>query len=351
MTLVERHDLNTQASGRNAGGLHGQIQLEPFLLKGEQWAREFGPSLPLMRAAIRFWRELEQELGVDLEVNVSGGLIVAGRRRAAPRPRAQGRDREPVRRRGRAARPGRPRARRAVRRRRNGRRAALPARGPRQPAPGRTGPRARRRRPRRADAAADGGARARTPERRLPHPDERRPARLRPGRRLRRCRGRGRGGARRRSVRGRALAADGLRDRAGATARRAPRLLRRRPADAQAGAPGHAPDRRRLAGAGRRPDRPPADRLRRARREPPLRDRGRARGRRQLAAPHLAGRLPGPRGRAPGDRRARARVRRGALSVHRLHLRAAARAGSPRASPSARRSSVDLSPFAPSRLL
>jgi glycine/D-amino acid oxidase-like deaminating enzyme len=77
VTLVERHDLNTQASGRNAGGLHGQIQLEPFLLKGEQWAREFGPSLELMRAAIRFWQELERELGVDLEVNVSGGLIVA----------------------------------------------------------------------------------------------------------------------------------------------------------------------------------------------------------------------------------------------------------------------------------
>jgi glycine/D-amino acid oxidase-like deaminating enzyme len=77
VTLVERHDLNTQASGRNAGGLHGQIQLEPFLLKGERWAKEFAPSLQLMRAAIRYWRELEQELGADLEVNVSGGLIVA----------------------------------------------------------------------------------------------------------------------------------------------------------------------------------------------------------------------------------------------------------------------------------
>ena len=30
-----------------------------------------------MRAAIRFWQELERELGADLEVNVSGGLIVA----------------------------------------------------------------------------------------------------------------------------------------------------------------------------------------------------------------------------------------------------------------------------------
>jgi sarcosine oxidase subunit beta len=77
VVLVERHDLNTEASGRNAGGLHGQIQLEPFLEHGEGWAREWGPSLVMMRTAIRFWEELERELGVDLEVNVSGGLIVA----------------------------------------------------------------------------------------------------------------------------------------------------------------------------------------------------------------------------------------------------------------------------------
>lgn len=77
VVLVERHDLNTQASGRNAGGLHGQIQLEPFLEHGEAWAREWGPSLGLMQAAIRYWRELERDLDADLEVNVSGGLIVA----------------------------------------------------------------------------------------------------------------------------------------------------------------------------------------------------------------------------------------------------------------------------------
>src|ERR1700739_1280687 len=60
VTLVERYDLNTQASGRNAGGVHGQIQLEPFLLRGEEWAREFGPSLQVMQAAIRLWQELER---------------------------------------------------------------------------------------------------------------------------------------------------------------------------------------------------------------------------------------------------------------------------------------------------
>jgi glycine/D-amino acid oxidase-like deaminating enzyme len=77
VTLLERWDLNTQASGRNAGGLHGQIQHEPFLELGEEWARSFGPALALMRAAIGRWQELESELGADLEVNVCGGLYVA----------------------------------------------------------------------------------------------------------------------------------------------------------------------------------------------------------------------------------------------------------------------------------
>jgi glycine/D-amino acid oxidase-like deaminating enzyme len=77
VTLVERHDLNTQASGRNAGGLHGQIQHEPFLELGEPWAHAFGPSLALLRESIRLWQALETELGVDLEVSVCGGVIVA----------------------------------------------------------------------------------------------------------------------------------------------------------------------------------------------------------------------------------------------------------------------------------
>jgi sarcosine oxidase, subunit beta len=75
--LIERHDLNTQASGRNAGGLHGQIQQEPFLELGEEWARAFGPALSLLRDSVELWRGLGEELGADLEVNVCGGLYVA----------------------------------------------------------------------------------------------------------------------------------------------------------------------------------------------------------------------------------------------------------------------------------
>jgi sarcosine oxidase subunit beta len=84
VTLVERHDLNTQASGRNAGGLHGQIQHPSFLQRGDDWARRFGQVLPLLRDAVSRWTELEDELGIDLEVRLKGGIVVASSRAQLP---------------------------------------------------------------------------------------------------------------------------------------------------------------------------------------------------------------------------------------------------------------------------
>ena len=75
--LVERFDLNMQASGSNAGSIHAQIPMEPFLTKGEAWVRGFAPTIPLMLASIRLWSGLETELGADLEVSLRGGLCVA----------------------------------------------------------------------------------------------------------------------------------------------------------------------------------------------------------------------------------------------------------------------------------
>lgn len=77
VTLVERLDLNTQASGSNAGSLHLQIPFPEFLSEGEHWARIFTEATPVMRESIRLWQGLEAELGVDLEVSVDGGLLVA----------------------------------------------------------------------------------------------------------------------------------------------------------------------------------------------------------------------------------------------------------------------------------
>jgi len=75
--LVEQFDLNTQASGRNAGSLHGQIQHEPFLHLGEDWARTFLPALAFLNRSLAMWDSLSEELGVDLEVRRHGGLLVA----------------------------------------------------------------------------------------------------------------------------------------------------------------------------------------------------------------------------------------------------------------------------------
>jgi sarcosine oxidase, subunit beta len=77
VVLVERHDLNTEASGCNSGSLHGQIPYEPFALEGADWAARFAPTLRLMRAAIDVWTGLEAALGQDLDVAVKGGIIVA----------------------------------------------------------------------------------------------------------------------------------------------------------------------------------------------------------------------------------------------------------------------------------
>jgi glycine/D-amino acid oxidase-like deaminating enzyme len=77
VTLVEQHDLNTHASGRNAGSLHGQIQYAPFVELGEEWARRFAPALALLHESLSIWRGLGDELRTDLEVHVVGGLLVA----------------------------------------------------------------------------------------------------------------------------------------------------------------------------------------------------------------------------------------------------------------------------------
>lgn len=77
VVLVERHDLNTEASGRNAGSLHGQIQHEPFLNLGEDWAVQFLPALRFLADSIELWSGLAERLGVDLEVKRRGGILVA----------------------------------------------------------------------------------------------------------------------------------------------------------------------------------------------------------------------------------------------------------------------------------
>ncbi|AZS37845.1 Sarcosine oxidase subunit beta [Microbacterium lemovicicum] len=77
VVVLERHDLNTEASGRNAGSLHGQIQHEPFLEEGEEWARAWIPALRFLADSLEIWDGLSDELGTDLEVAKRGGILVA----------------------------------------------------------------------------------------------------------------------------------------------------------------------------------------------------------------------------------------------------------------------------------
>ena len=75
--VIERGDLNTRASGANAGSIHLQIPHGTFTRNGEEWAHQYGPSLRLLAASIELWRGLSDELQVDLEFVQRGGLLVA----------------------------------------------------------------------------------------------------------------------------------------------------------------------------------------------------------------------------------------------------------------------------------
>ena len=77
VTVIEQGDLNTRASGSNAGSLHAQIPYEPFLKNDAAWAATFAPTVALLARSIDLWRELPRVLGADLEVVLKGGLLVA----------------------------------------------------------------------------------------------------------------------------------------------------------------------------------------------------------------------------------------------------------------------------------
>ena len=75
--LIDRDDLATGASGRNAGSLH--LQILPFILEGldEERRRSRLSALHLFPPAIEAWRDLERTLSADWEIRLHGGLMVA----------------------------------------------------------------------------------------------------------------------------------------------------------------------------------------------------------------------------------------------------------------------------------
>ncbi len=76
VTLLERGQLNQGASGQNAGSLH--FQLEHRLLSdihGQR--RELEHYVGLTRIAIEQWRNIDAEVGVETELHMNGGIMVA----------------------------------------------------------------------------------------------------------------------------------------------------------------------------------------------------------------------------------------------------------------------------------
>jgi glycine/D-amino acid oxidase-like deaminating enzyme len=78
VTLLERSDLNREASGTNAGSFHFQIalhQLTKNLTESEE--KRLSDEVKLQLDAAILWDTLEKELDADLGVHFTGGFMVA----------------------------------------------------------------------------------------------------------------------------------------------------------------------------------------------------------------------------------------------------------------------------------
>jgi glycine/D-amino acid oxidase-like deaminating enzyme len=74
--VVERDEVNLQASGANAGSLH--VQLLSFDFGDDVPAgNRAADTLPLGPASIALWQEIARDTGEDLEVKIAGGLMLA----------------------------------------------------------------------------------------------------------------------------------------------------------------------------------------------------------------------------------------------------------------------------------
>ncbi|RZI74623.1 MAG: FAD-dependent oxidoreductase, partial [Variovorax sp.] len=75
--VVDRDDLNLQASGANAGSLHVQLLSFDFGAKAQEGGGPAAATLPLGPMSVRLWQEIERDCGEDLEIKITGGLMVA----------------------------------------------------------------------------------------------------------------------------------------------------------------------------------------------------------------------------------------------------------------------------------
>ncbi|CAM2865132.1 ferredoxin [Komagataeibacter xylinus] len=76
VTVLERGQPGAGASGGNAGSLHAQL-LSFDYRSNEQGLSPAARTLPLQRASIDLWGRLQEELDRDIEMKVTGGIMLA----------------------------------------------------------------------------------------------------------------------------------------------------------------------------------------------------------------------------------------------------------------------------------
>jgi glycine/D-amino acid oxidase-like deaminating enzyme len=74
--VVERDDMNLQASGANAGSLHVQLLSFDFVAGAPPAGNRAADTLPLGRASVALWQEIQRDTGEDLEIKITGGLML-----------------------------------------------------------------------------------------------------------------------------------------------------------------------------------------------------------------------------------------------------------------------------------
>jgi D-hydroxyproline dehydrogenase subunit alpha len=75
--VVERDEVNLQASGANAGSLHVQLLAFDFTGSAPVGPNRAAETLPLGPASIALWQEIQRDTGHDLEIKITGGLMLA----------------------------------------------------------------------------------------------------------------------------------------------------------------------------------------------------------------------------------------------------------------------------------
>jgi glycine/D-amino acid oxidase-like deaminating enzyme len=74
--LVEREEIGGGASAATSGNLH--LQLSPATHSGESdWMAAFARQLPFFRQSIAAWQDLARALPDDIELRITGGIMVA----------------------------------------------------------------------------------------------------------------------------------------------------------------------------------------------------------------------------------------------------------------------------------